>query len=76
MCVVQCTQSFGGKKYFVTFIDDYSRCCAVYFMKRKSEAFSKFKEFEAEVEKKVPTGFVNYKQTMVVNIFHKNLKPI
>lgn len=35
----------------MTFIDDYSRCCAVYFMKHKSEAFSKFKEFEAEVEK-------------------------
>ena len=32
---------------FVTFIDDYSRCCAVYFTKQKSEVFEKFKEFEA-----------------------------
>ena len=39
--------SIGGSKYFVTFIDDYSRCCAVYFMKQKSEVFAKFKEFEA-----------------------------
>ena len=40
-------ESIGGSKYFVTFIDDYSRCCAVYFMKQKSEVFEKFKEFEA-----------------------------
>ena len=43
------TESFGGKKYFVTFIDDYSRCCAVYFLKNKSEVFDKFKEYEALV---------------------------
>ena len=41
------TQSIGGHRYFVTFIDDYSRCCAVYFIKHKSEVFEKFKEFEA-----------------------------
>lgn len=39
----------GGCKYFVTFIDDYSRCCAVYFLKRKSEVLKKFKEFKAIV---------------------------
>ena len=36
------TQSFLGKRYFITFIDDYSRCTAVYFMKLKSEALEKF----------------------------------
>ena len=40
-------ESIGGRRYFVTFIDDYSRCCAVYFIKHKSEVFKKFKEFEA-----------------------------
>ena len=30
----------------ITSIDDYSRCCNVYFMKNKSEVFNKFKEFE------------------------------
>ena len=34
-------------KYFVTFIDDYSHCCMVFFLKHKSEVFEKFKEFEA-----------------------------
>ena len=37
ICGPMQTQSIGGAKYFVTFIDDYSRCCAVYFMKYKSE---------------------------------------
>ena len=40
------TTSIGGAKYFVTFIDDYSRCCAVYFIKEKSEVLDKFKEFQ------------------------------
>ena len=47
VCGPMSVESIGGSKYFVTFIDDYSRCCAVYFMKQKSEVFEKFKEFEA-----------------------------
>ncbi len=47
VCGPMQTESFGGAKYFVTFTDDYSRCCAVYFMKKKSEVLEKFKEFEA-----------------------------
>ena len=42
-------ESIGGARYFITFIDDYSRICAVYTMKEKSEAFERFKEFETEV---------------------------
>lgn len=38
-------------KYFVTFTDDYSRCCKVYFLKQKSEVLSKFKEFEKTFSK-------------------------
>ena len=40
-------ESLGGYKYFVTYIDDYSRCCIMFFLKRKSKVFEKFKEFEA-----------------------------
>jgi transposase InsO family protein len=43
------TESFGGAKYFVIFIDDYSRCVTVYPMKYKSEVLEKFKEWEAAV---------------------------
>ena len=49
VCGPMQTRSSGGQNYFVTFIDDYSRCCAVYFLKQKSEVFDKFKEFEAIV---------------------------
>lgn len=31
--------SRGGAKYFITFIDDYSRSTKVYFLKTKDEAF-------------------------------------
>ena len=47
VCGPMHTESIGGRKYFVTFIDDYSRCCAVYFVRHKSEVLDKFKEFEA-----------------------------
>jgi len=44
------TKSHGGARYFVTFMDDHSRKIWVYFMREKSEVFSKFKEWKAEVE--------------------------
>ena len=47
VCGPMHTESIGGRKYFVTFIDDFSRCCAVYFLRHKSEVLEKFKEFEA-----------------------------
>ena len=42
-------ESIGGRKYFVTFIDDYSRPCSFYFLRHnyKSEVLKTFKEFEA-----------------------------
>ena len=44
------TRSKGGSRYFVTFLDDFSRKVWVYFMREKSEVFTKFKEWKAEVE--------------------------
>ncbi|MCO5585951.1 hypothetical protein L7F22_039886 [Adiantum nelumboides] len=41
----------GGCKFYVTFIDDYSRKARIYFMKEKSEVFTHFKNFKAMVEK-------------------------
>ncbi|GJV20865.1 retrovirus-related pol polyprotein from transposon TNT 1-94 [Tanacetum coccineum] len=40
----------GGHKYFITFIDDYSRYTYVYLIKEKSESLDVFKVFKAEVE--------------------------
>jgi hypothetical protein len=49
--------SFSGKEYFITFIDDYSRKCWVYFLKKKSEAFENFKKFKVIVEKMMRKSF-------------------
>ena len=39
--------SFFGFKYFLTFIDDYSRCTWVYFLNLKSEVFNMFLAYKA-----------------------------
>lgn len=50
VCGPMKVKSLGGSRYFVTFIDDYSRCSKVYFMMNKSEVPEKFKEFQRLVE--------------------------
>ncbi|KAM1597308.1 hypothetical protein ACFX1Z_032224 [Malus domestica] len=44
--------SYGGNRYFITFIDDFSRKTWVYFLKEKSAALRVFKEFKALTEAK------------------------
>ena len=43
--------SLGGSRYFVTFIDDFSRWTSLYTMKAKSETFLCFKKFHAYAER-------------------------
>lgn len=43
-------ESPSGSRYFILFKDDFSKYRTVYFMRHKSEALSKFKEFCAMVE--------------------------
>ena len=50
VCRPMQTQSFGGSRYFITFTDDYSRYYRTFFLKSKSEALEKFKEFKFSVE--------------------------
>jgi hypothetical protein len=42
--------SLGGARYFVSFIDDFSRRCWVYPIRRKADVFAVFKTFKARVE--------------------------
>lgn len=42
--------SNGGKKYFITFLDDYSQKLWVYPMKNKGESLDKIKQFKAAAE--------------------------
>ena len=43
------TASNSGKKYMVTFVDDFSKSCATYFMAHKSDTLAMFQEFHAKV---------------------------
>ena len=45
------TSAFSGKRYFVTCIDDKSRYCVVYLIKKKSKVKDKFSNFVALAEK-------------------------
>lgn len=76
VCGPMQTESIGGSKYFVTFIDDFSQCCQVYFMKKKSEVLSKFKEFEKVFSNECGQRITRLRTEMVENICLRNSKSI
>lgn len=43
--------SFGGRKYYVSFINDFSKFTWIYLLKKKSEVFQKFLDFQQLVER-------------------------
>jgi len=43
--------SLGGNKYFISFVDEFSRKLWLYLIKAKSEAFKMFQKFKILVEK-------------------------
>jgi hypothetical protein len=43
--------SFGNKRYYVSFIDDYSKFTWIYLLRHKSEVFKFFREFQSLVER-------------------------
>jgi hypothetical protein len=43
-------ESFNGYKYFIIFIDDFSKITWLYLMKNKSEVFSHFQDFYYFIE--------------------------
>ncbi|CAL2250163.1 unnamed protein product [Prunus armeniaca] len=47
--------SKGGARYYVSFIDDYSRYCWIYLMKRRSDFFTIFQNFHALVHTQFST---------------------
>lgn len=51
VCGPMRVNSLSGFRYFVTYIDDKSRWCEIYFLKKKSEVADKFKEYKNMVEK-------------------------
>ena len=47
------TTSFGGKHYFVTFVDDFSRRAWVYTLKSKDEVLETFLVWKKMVENQI-----------------------
>ena len=45
LCGPTKTQSINGEKYFMLFVDDYSKMVWVSFLKHKSKAFECYKIF-------------------------------
>jgi hypothetical protein len=43
--------SVGKNKFYVSFIDDYSKFAWIFLLKHKSEVFTKFHEFQQHVER-------------------------
>ena len=50
VCGPMHTPSMSGNRYFLTFIDDYSRMCWIYLLRSKADVFFVFKKFKAMVE--------------------------
>ena len=50
LCEMNGVLTKGGKKYFMTLIDDSTRYCYVYLLNAKDEALHYFKIYKAEVE--------------------------
>lgn len=50
VCGPMSTASLGGNKYYVSFIDDYSRMTKVYMIKNKSQVFDCFVNYKSLVE--------------------------
>ena len=44
------TMTRGGKRFYITFIDDYSRYTRVYLIRNKDEAMDSFIKYKNEVE--------------------------
>jgi hypothetical protein len=50
LCEMNGLLTRGGKRYFMTFIDDASRFCYIYLLKSKGEALHYFRIYKADVE--------------------------
>ena len=46
-------ESYSGDKYFILFIDDYSRMISIMCLKENSKEFQNFKWYLEKVEKKL-----------------------
>ena len=50
VCDMKVVQTRGGKKYFITFINNCTRYCYLYFLRIKDEVIEAFIQYKNEVE--------------------------
>jgi len=50
VCGPMRSESNGGARYVITFIDDYSRWCEIRLLRRKDEVLTAFKDFKMKIE--------------------------
>lgn len=55
LCGPMENKSLAKSRYYLLFVDDYSRMCFVYFLKTKDGTFKFFKEFKELVENQKST---------------------
>ena len=59
ICDKKSTPSCGGKKYFITFIDDWTRYWYVYLLNDKDETIDAFRQYKTEVENQLDKKIKN-----------------
>jgi hypothetical protein len=67
------TTSYGGARYFFTFINDFLKKTHVYLLKAKGEVFDKFKAYKALVENQTDMKIKPCDLTMKENFCPKSL---
>jgi hypothetical protein len=73
LCEMNGELTKGGKKYFMTLIDDSTRYCYVYLLKSKDEALNFFKIYKAEAEINLIVRSSGLGPIVVESIFSTNL---
>jgi len=59
VCGPMSVNSIGDSRYFVVFVDDFTRYVTVYTLKRKSQVLSAFKRFKESAEN-IGAEFVSF----------------
>ena len=73
LCEMNGVLTKGGKRYFMTLIDDCTRFCYVYLVNTKDEALHYFKVYKAEVENQLEKTSNGYGPVVEENTSHKIL---
>lgn len=74
VCGPMTVKSHGNCRYFVTFIDDFTRKVFVYTLKSKGEVFAKFVEFKAKVENETERTIKIFRSDNGTEFLNNNFK--